>query len=458
MSRTLLYDHIDDDDEMSLSSTRNEQDTIPINLSRLRVWELIWQATAMWAVTRVAFLLLTMFANAVIYHMPMTIPSLVQRWNHWDVYWYLAAARGYDIPESAAFFPLYPSLIALITSIIHHPLVAALLISNLATLGAYIALVLLAAYEEQDALAGITFARIFMAYPMAFFMTAPYTESLFIAAAAACLLLARRGNWWWAAFAALVAGLTRFTAIILIIPLLLEYGRQSNWWGYIGADDKDKDQKNDTFYLFWKRRFVLRDKISHSRWNSPFCNIGEIWRGIRDRKKILQFATVIGAIPVAVVGYWLYLWYRFGSFWFFFTVQREYWHHERWLPWNIIYELIQRLFVPFEQPSHDRALELITISSLVFFGGLTLWSIRRLPFIYTLYMTGLLLLVCSAIQPELPYLLPSAGRYLLESLPAFLMLSRYARRHVWLDFGLVSCGLLLQSLFTLAFMSDIWIE
>jgi hypothetical protein len=457
MSRMLLYDHIDEEG-MDSSSTINDQNTIPIKVSRTIAWKLAWQATAMWAVTRVAFLLLTMFANATIFHMPMTIPSLVQRWNHWDVYWYLTAARGYDIPESAAFFPLYPLLIAIVTSIIHHPLAAALLISNLATLGAYIALALFAANEEQDLDAGIAFVRVFMVYPMAFFMTTPYTESIFIAAATLCLLLARRGNWWWAALAALIAGLTRFTAIILIIPLLWEYGRQSKWWGYIGTNNEGKVQRSDdTFYLFWKKRFVLSNNIS-PWWRPFFCNAGEILRGIRNWKKALQFGVVIGAIPIAVIGYWLYLWYRFGSFWFFFTVQREYWHHERWLPWNIVYELIRRLFAPFEQPSHDRALELITIGSLVFFGGFTLWSIRRLPFMYTLYMVGLLLLVSSAIQPELPYLLPSAGRYLLESLPVFLILSRYARRHIWLDFGLVSCGLLLQSLFTLAFMSDIWIE
>jgi Gpi18-like mannosyltransferase len=53
-------------------------------------------------------------------------------------------------------------------------------------------------------------------YPFSFYLTAAYTEGLFLTFAILCLLFARQGRWRLAAVMALLAGATRPTGVALI--------------------------------------------------------------------------------------------------------------------------------------------------------------------------------------------------------------------------------------------------
>ncbi|MGH2516544.1 MAG: mannosyltransferase family protein, partial [Ktedonobacterales bacterium] len=196
------------------------------------------QAAGLWLVTRLTLVLFTCFAatmapyRAQANRLSFDPHDLALLWERWDAQWYLGVAQhGYTSAQSAAFFPLYPLLIRVVETIIGpHWLAAALLASNLGALGAFVGLGLLAARESGTGRAAPETIRVFAAYPLAFFLAAPYTEGVFLALAVFGLLAMRQGRWRWATLCAALAMLTRPTGIILLPPLLFEYGRQRGWW------------------------------------------------------------------------------------------------------------------------------------------------------------------------------------------------------------------------------------
>ena len=194
--------------------------------------DIVWQPAGVWLATRVAFIVLTYYIGAMVVGGAPSADALFHSWQQYDGNWYIQIAqRGYDSIQPTAFFPLYPMLIHAATWIVgsSHVLLAAMIIGNLGTLLAFVAISLLAAHE-YGAAAGPKTARMLAAYPLAFFLFAPYTEGLFIGFAALSILCARRGQWQWAALWGFLAGLTRPTGVILIPALFWEFGRQHGWW------------------------------------------------------------------------------------------------------------------------------------------------------------------------------------------------------------------------------------
>lgn len=141
-----------------------------------------------------------------------------------DAIWYLRLAdEGWSTGDvSAAFFPLYPLTIRAVSWILPgDDLLAALVVSNLAFLGALLALFALTAEAFGDRVArrAIVVAAIF---PTAFFFLAPYTESLFLFLSILAFREARHDRWGWVAVFGALAALTRSVGIVLIPALLLE--------------------------------------------------------------------------------------------------------------------------------------------------------------------------------------------------------------------------------------------
>lgn len=150
--------------------------------------------------------------------------NLFTAWERWDALWFLQiATRGYAEGDfSAAFFPLYPLLIRAVSPLLGgHPFAAAMLISNAAFLGA-----LTVFYELTRGEFGHEMARrsvLYMAvFPTAYFLGAPYTESLFLLLALGAFLAARRGRWEIAGACGALAAATRSIGIVLILPLAVE--------------------------------------------------------------------------------------------------------------------------------------------------------------------------------------------------------------------------------------------
>jgi hypothetical protein len=144
--------------------------------------------------------------------------------ERWDAGWFERIARdGYSPDDaSAAFFPGYPLAIRGVTSVL--PLSesdAALVVSNVAFLGALIVLFALTTFEFSTDIARRTVLLV-ACFPASFFFLSPYSESMFLFASLLTFWWARRGRWGPAAAGGFVAALTRSVGVLLVPALLLE--------------------------------------------------------------------------------------------------------------------------------------------------------------------------------------------------------------------------------------------
>ena len=145
-----------------------------------------------------------------------------------DALWYLRLATlGYAEGDgSAAFFPLYPATIrtvALVPGI--GPLGAGLLVANAAAFGALLMLHALTRLELGRRAARRTVLFV-MLFPTAFFLLAPYSESLFLLLSVSAFWFARRDRWGLAAVMGVSAALTRSVGVLLLLGLGAEALRQ----------------------------------------------------------------------------------------------------------------------------------------------------------------------------------------------------------------------------------------
>jgi mannosyltransferase PIG-V len=155
--------------------------------------------------------------------------NLITAWERWDALWYLKiAAHGYSPTDtSGAFFPLYPVLTragSFITG--GHPLAGAFIVANVAGILALVVVYLMTKHEfdERKARQTVVFIAVF---PTAYFLFAPYSESVFLLFAALSLYAARIEKWWVAGLAGALAAATRSIGVTLVVPLAFEAIRQA---------------------------------------------------------------------------------------------------------------------------------------------------------------------------------------------------------------------------------------
>jgi mannosyltransferase PIG-V len=142
-------------------------------------------------------------------------------WARWDSDFFLRIAQnGYD-DASAAFHPLYPALIAgLGRAFFGHYVLAGLVISLLCCLGSFVLLHRLAL--DRLGVEGARRSVLYLAvFPMALFLQAVYSESLFLLLVLAAFTLAERNRFAGAGLLAGLAILTRATGLALLPALAL---------------------------------------------------------------------------------------------------------------------------------------------------------------------------------------------------------------------------------------------
>jgi len=151
--------------------------------------------------------------------------ALLGIWERFDTLWYLhIAERGYDLPASVVFHPLYPALIDLLRPLIGGT-AASLFIATVAAGFLFAGMIRLARVEFPD----VPPARallLFAVWPASFIFFAGYTDSLAIALVVWCIVFAREKRWAWAAALACAAGLTRSMGALLIVPLVVMAWRE----------------------------------------------------------------------------------------------------------------------------------------------------------------------------------------------------------------------------------------
>jgi hypothetical protein len=345
--------------------------------------------------------------------------SLLEAWRQWDTGWYLAISRfGYFSVPAANFFPLYPTLVGLVAFVLgdgggpveltQDPLRlgVGLLVSNAAALGAFLSLGMLALGEGESRPTAARTMRIAAAYPMALFLGAAYSESLFLALATLTLVFSRRGNWAAAALTGMLAGLTRSAAVVLVAPLAWEYGRQHGWW----------------------------QREAWRRWR---------WHGLPAAG---EAAMVLAAVPAGFAIYMSFLWYRFGDPLLFVHTQVAYWHHQFLPPWQTLAIALDHLV---QRRGGAEGADLLL---LAFITGVTAMAARRQPVAFTLYMAGLIYVSIGSPTPALHDVIPSTGRYLVGSAPAFLWLARWTAGRPRLEVLGLGLGLAAQASLLVLFL------
>ena len=159
----------------------------------------------------------------------LNISTLWQSWLHWDTYNYIAVAvNGYSVSWLTAFYPLYPLLVRCLMFLVHDPLIAGLIVSNLSGLGMLVVLYRVVQEDFDDEVASRT-VLYFSVFPTAFFFAAVYSESLFLFLTLLSFYQMRHSRWWLAGIFGALAVLTRPTGLFLLLPFCYEYLRQHNF-------------------------------------------------------------------------------------------------------------------------------------------------------------------------------------------------------------------------------------
>ena len=299
-------------------------------------------------------------------------------WARWDSAFFVRIADdGYD-RASAAFFPLYPALVgALGRALLGHYVLAGVVVSLAATFAAFGLLYALAERRLGDD--GARRAVIYLAlFPMTLFLSAVYSESLFLVLALAAFASAERGRFLGAGLATGFAMLTKPFGIALL-PAIAVFA----------------------------------------------------WRAGDRRRALLSLLPA----PALAALYPLLLWREVDDPWAFAHAQ-DVWHREL-SPvgplggiWNGIRVVATGDAPAGAQPLHALAVNLEGLVALALFAGLTAVAWRRFGAPYGLFAALGLALPLSVPSERWPLLsLPRFGLVLFPLFLALAWIGRSPRMH-----------------------------
>jgi hypothetical protein len=384
----------------------------------------------------------------------------------WDAAWYLVIAHyGYrpelsaypGIAARTAFFPLYPLAIRAIATIGVPPVIAGVLLSLVALALALYGIHRLATLEAGRLLGGrvgagaaanarevaaaergreVARLAVFATAlaPMAFFFSAVYSESLYLALSVGVFWCARQGRWAWVGALGALAGATRSAGLVLIVPVAILYL-------YGPREDRAPD--------FPPRR----------------------WRLAGIRYRVRGEALWLFALPLGLVAYLAYLALAGGSASEPFHAQQV-WDRQFAGPYVAVWDAARAAFEGARQLlSFQRRHIYYTLSggdpfvsaehNLVLFGFLAaaipaiVGVLRRLPLAYGAYVLAALALPLSypvAAQP-----LMSLPRFLLVLFPLFMWLGAWLERRPRARIALLGGSALLLAFFAGQFATWHWV-
>ena len=374
----------------------------------------LWVPLLAFGLTRLGIALVAYFSAPILadsnvppYHIRPDNTLLDVFGSRWDTGFYLSIAEeGYKYPgepfSSVAFFPLLPILIRAFKLLTGDALVAGLIVTNLALLGATLLLYKLVEQEWGTSIADRTVWYLLI-FPTSLFGSAIYSESLFLLGAIGALYFARAGKWSIAALFGILTTLTRLVGLLVAPVLLIEW-------------------------LVQRQRQAADGRPP---------------------------VTTLLAPAVVLVGtgtYMLYLQQTFGDPLAFAHASAA-WGRVPHSPLATVGELVAR---PAEgwgaaiSAGHlplDNWIDLIVVSLFVALGCVLL---------YQHHWSEGTLVVLGSLLPLSSGLLMSQRRYVWVLFPAFILLARWGERP-WLDRAIVLVSLLGLGLFTAMFANWYWV-
>jgi Mannosyltransferase (PIG-V) len=333
--------------------------------------------------------------------------------SQWDARWFLQiATHGYEeVPQAAAFFPVYPAIVHGVAWLTGSLLVAGVLVSLVS--GAVAAWVLAQIARPLLGDRGAHDVVLYLALcPVAFVFTSLYSEGLFLALAAGSFLAAMRGR---PLLAGVLGGFATGTRLIglALLPALA----------------------------------IL------------------LWRG-RDGRSLARLAPLL-LLPAAVALYALYLNHVLGDPWAFTSAQAD-WNRET-SPLGPIEGLKDAVLsagrgarnlldLPATGPRNAQRVGLWNLSHLVLLGAafwLTWVAWKRLGAAFGAYSAATLAIVLSAPAEGFP--LVSLPRFLLVDFPLFLALASLTLDRPRRRDGVLVVFAALGAVAVAAFARGVWI-
>jgi hypothetical protein len=332
---------------------------------------------------------------------PHDLATVLLGWNRWDAGHYVRIAEsGYHLgPGFPAFFPLYPLLIHLGDAVLPGDAqISALVVANLAALGALAVLHRLADHEFGPGVAQRA-TWYLAAFPTGFFLFIGYNESLFLLLAVGALYAGRRGHWWLAGALGAFSSATRLFGLLLMAPLAVEYVRQRGW---------------------------------------------------RPRPDVLGLALV----PLGVVGYSIYCAVELGDP-LAFSAAQDQWGRRYTFPgeaWVIAVRQMNghRLLAPASLAAFLDAGTTLVAVILLILAVTGRFRFRR-DQLYLVVQAALTLVLLMSTEVD-GRSMQSAARYTMEAVAVFLVLARMGVNPV-VDRAVLTVGIALQAVFLAIFMA-----
>jgi hypothetical protein len=355
----------------------------------------------------------------------------------WDSVWYLTIARyGYaHIRERMAFYPLYPALIHVLAWVTRSDLVAGVLISMVSFAVALVLLHRLVRLDFDEEIANTTVILIAFC-PVSFFLSAVYTESLFLALSVGVIYAARRERWLLCGVLGFLAALSRNGGIALIVPAAI-------------------------IYLYGPRDAPL------TRWGAAGI---QGFRRLLPRHRTGAEALWLLLIPAGLCAYLAYLGIKYGDGLAPFRVESIWYRHtafplsSAWQgikqAWDGLRQLVQGPLPPYHVPAYAQSVISAALQDIYLFLFLVLGVIGlicvawQLGAAYALYT--LALLVLSLADPVSLQPLASLPRYELMIFPLFIWGAKWLTRRNLVGYAIPALAVLL-GVFTVEFATWRWV-
>ena len=379
----------------------------------------------------------------------------------WDGAWYLVIAHygyrpdlGAFTSSRTAFFPLYPLGLSAISHLGVPPVAAGVLLSIGALALALYGIHRLTTLElthagkhqpvgkDQDPARPVEVARLAVLLtafaPMAFFFSAVYSESLYLALSVGVFLCARQGRWAWVGVLGALATATRSTGVVLMAPAVMLY---------LYGPREDRVPDHSTSLLHTRR---LR---------------------VGARYKLRRDFLYLGMVPVGLGLYMAYLALSGGDALWPFHAQ-DVWGRHFAGPYGGVWDGVKAAFQgarqllsfqrrhvyfpaaggsPFIDAGHNLMLLVFLLAAIPAIVGV----LRMLPLAYGVYVIAALALPLS--YPVRPQPLMSLPRFLVVLFPLSIWLAAWLAAHPRVRTPALVLSALLMALFAAQFATWHWV-
>jgi len=373
----------------------------------------------------------------------------------WDGAWYLVIARygyrpdlGAFTSSRTAFFPLYPLGLSAIAHLGVPPVLAGVLLSLAALALALYGLHRLTTLElarvgehqdparRKDPTRPVEVARLAVMVsafaPMAFYFSAVYSESLYLALSVGVFLCARQGRWAWLGVLGALAAATRSAGVVLLLPAMM-------------------------LYLYGPRQDRAPDLLAAARWRPAYRLRGDVlW---------------LGLVPAGLGVYMAYLALSGGDALMPFHAQ-DVWSRHFAGPYGGVWDGVKAAFAGARQllsfqrhhlyfplaggdPFIDAGHNLMLLAFLIAAVPALIGVLRMLPLAYGVYVIAALALPLSYPVASQP--LMSLPRFLVVLFPLSIWLAAWLAAHPRLRTPALALSALLMAAFVAQFATWHWV-